>query len=200
MLGSSVEGVGIFLSLKTPQGVICSQTYRINLSRALAWSFRETSRQPRAATTRVGQSAIQSSPRPGLCSACGTNFSKSPLARLEPLGQQAGALMLQHIRVKKGYSSRRTASWQLLVWALDWPEARLPEHLIVGMPSVGKIPASVIVAPPGIQVPEVRTTALGRLEYAARRAPLPCDCSSDTATLVKSAGQIPRGGLFLWSR
>ena len=33
-------------------------------------------------------------------------------------------------------SSGVVVAWQLLVWALDWPDSRLPEDLVVGMKSV----------------------------------------------------------------
>ena len=99
MLGSSVEGVGIFLQ---PQ----------NASRGhlLAAIQNQSPTGPRmvfpydvapASGSHDERWAICNLVEPGgpgRCSACGTNFSKSPLARLEPPGQQAGALMLQHMR------------------------------------------------------------------------------------------------------
>ena len=62
---------------------------------------------------------------------------RASFAKLEPLDQQAVALMPQHIR--RLSSSRRVASWNLLVLAFDWPDARLPQNLIVCMPSVPQV-------------------------------------------------------------
>ena len=100
---------------------------------------------------------------------------RSLLTRLEPQKEKPKAMMPAYVRGVLFWEG--LVSWQLLVCALDWPDSSLSEDL-VGMKSVGRIPASSILAPAGTEILESTPVAIflhyskiWTAELASRRLP-----------------------------